>query len=257
VTIFSGTTGNVLNTVWALGSSDTSYGKAMAGIGDYDGDGRADFAVGAPDDNGGAGRVVVYSGRTFAAITTFTGAAGSHFGTSIAPFGDYDGDGKADFAVGAPDHVYNGAAMGRVSVHGIRIIGGISAFGTGCPGVSGMPWLSWMASSQLMPGGWLAIFANSLSMQAPSLWIWGLSNTTANGQPLPLNLAPWGIQCQLLVSPDSITFAGPGTGGWSMNLPGSPTFAGVRLYVQLAGLDAAYPAGVGFSNGLEVLIGHP
>jgi hypothetical protein len=74
-------------------------GTAVGSVGDVNGDGFADFAVGSD-----AGAVHVYfGGDPFDAVAdeTLSGAAASHFGTSVAG-GDVNGDGYSDVIVGAP-----------------------------------------------------------------------------------------------------------------------------------------------------------
>ena len=76
------------------------------------GDGKADFIVGAPyADPGGradAGSAYVFSGADGSLLYQKDGgAAGDNFGLSVSAAGDGNGDGKADFIVGA-----NGADPG-------------------------------------------------------------------------------------------------------------------------------------------------
>jgi hypothetical protein len=93
------------------------FGSAVAPIGDIDGDGVPDLAVGAPgDDATGTDRGAVYllrltSAGTVKSYQEISGATGGFtgqldnsdsFGTSIAALGDLDGDGVVDLAVGAP-----------------------------------------------------------------------------------------------------------------------------------------------------------
>lgn len=92
-------------------------GRSVAGIGDVNQDGIADFAVGAPkaDPRGrlNAGSVYVVYGRGPAApldLSTFgpsdgfriDGASDDRAGYAVAPAGDVNGDGLVDLAVGAP-----------------------------------------------------------------------------------------------------------------------------------------------------------
>jgi hypothetical protein len=87
------------------GAEDDRLGSAVAGLGDIDGDGVPDFAVGVPRDGvaGATGRVEVIRGATGMPIRTLTGpAAGDAFGKAVRRCGDVDRDGTEDFIVGAP-----------------------------------------------------------------------------------------------------------------------------------------------------------
>lgn len=96
------------------------FGYSVAAIGDYNGDGYADFAVGAPFEAGGGvarGRVhIFYGGPFFPALPSVTLSGdedNAHFGWSVARAGDVNGDGRDDLLVGAPDHDATGTNRGR------------------------------------------------------------------------------------------------------------------------------------------------
>jgi len=104
VQVLSGASGALLYTV--AGQVDRSlFGSAMAGLGDLDGDGRADFAVSAAFFSNGpgglfAGRVTVFSGADGSVLDTLDGTAlGELFGSSLAGV-DQDGDGVRELVVG-------------------------------------------------------------------------------------------------------------------------------------------------------------
>jgi hypothetical protein len=98
------------------------FGSGVAGLGDVDGDGRDDLAVGASaDDDGGtnAGSARVYSGTDGSQLFRFDGdSASDELGFSLCALGDLDGDGGLEFAVAAPaDDAGGGALSGAVRVH--------------------------------------------------------------------------------------------------------------------------------------------
>jgi len=101
--LFSGSSGKVLRQVAGTTAYD-HFGAAVAGLGDVDGDGTPDFAVGAPQEpQKGSGYVRVFSGATGGILFTLIGEAiGDLFGTSVCAMGDRNEDGIPDLMVGAP-----------------------------------------------------------------------------------------------------------------------------------------------------------
>jgi hypothetical protein len=82
------------------------FGSSSCVPGDLDGDGVPDYLIGAPDFifSSTPGKVFAYSGATGATLFKLKGTTvGQHFGVDLAPAGDVDADGIADFCVGAND----------------------------------------------------------------------------------------------------------------------------------------------------------
>jgi hypothetical protein len=100
--------------------SEESFGFTVASVGDVNGDGVGDLAVGAPRFNGGRGAAPVYAGtlgrsmsnipmRQYEGIEAFQG-----LGWAIAGGGDVDGDGLGDFVIGSPGFDGGTTDMGRL-----------------------------------------------------------------------------------------------------------------------------------------------
>jgi hypothetical protein len=99
------------------------YGYALANAGDTDGDGRADLLVGSPvflanfdyhNPVPSPGFVELLSGADASLLRRFDEPTGGdeEFGQSLLSLGDVNGDGRADFAIGAPAHVYKAFVKG-------------------------------------------------------------------------------------------------------------------------------------------------
>lgn len=117
------------STLWSgdLSSAPVKYtgqageyvGSAVAGGGDFNGDGYADMLIGAMNVNSSAGRVYVVAGRPTLSdrvlglsgppyVIGYNGEyAGDYAGSTVAAAGDVNADGYADFLVGADGYGTN------------------------------------------------------------------------------------------------------------------------------------------------------
>ncbi|MBI3811090.1 MAG: FG-GAP repeat protein [Nitrospirae bacterium] len=91
VYVYSGSNGSLIFKINGL-VAGAELGTSVALIGDINGDGREDFAAGAPRQGGGA--VYVFSGATGQVLYTIVnGLSNDNFGFSVSSAGDIDGDG--------------------------------------------------------------------------------------------------------------------------------------------------------------------
>ncbi len=124
VAVISGKDGSFLHDLKVGGLNYHSFGASLAGVGDVDRDGYADFLVGDPlfgtyKTAVGHGRCWLYSGKTGKVIRTFSEPKnrGMGFGSSACGLGDLDRDGVPDFAVGALGTSTFGRDSGAVFVY--------------------------------------------------------------------------------------------------------------------------------------------
>ena len=119
VTVYSGATSLVLHD-WSQAAGNALFGMSLATAGDVDGDGRADYLVGAPTLSyagvNACGAAFLFTGG-IAATSVFAGSeSGEHFGWSLASLGDVEDDKNGEFAIGAPYYNGAGSSRGRVRV---------------------------------------------------------------------------------------------------------------------------------------------
>jgi hypothetical protein len=118
--LYSGATGSVL--MWETGTASSFFGNSVARLGDLDGDGLEEFAIGAPNEGGG-GMVHLYSPGKGGRIKTYVAPdPNSNFGVALASIEDLDGNGLRDFIVGA--NRFDGAPGNDIGA--VYLIGSIS-----------------------------------------------------------------------------------------------------------------------------------
>jgi FG-GAP repeat protein len=117
--VLSGATGQVLFS-FTSSQPGSSFGSAVSGVGDANGDGVRDLLVGAPGVVipplfADAGRAILFSGASGATLLQIQGVAiGALCGWSVAGVGDQNLDGYADVLVGSPGE---GALAGAARIH--------------------------------------------------------------------------------------------------------------------------------------------
>ena len=126
--LFSGATGALLHRVVSPAPrSGGGFGRSAAGLGDLNGDGRGDLAVGAPSENRNVtsdpGRVHVFSGASGKLVSTLRAPDPGNpipvasFGWSVAGAPDLDADGRAEVLVGAVEQRVAGAQTGSAFLY--------------------------------------------------------------------------------------------------------------------------------------------
>ena len=124
VWVLSAASGKVLQH-WTDTDHRGAFGSVVAAVGDLDGDGKGDVAVGAPgtedQSRGIPGEVRVYSATGQELRRWSGGQPGELYGRMIIATGDLDGDGVDDLAIGAPWYRRDGAdKVGRVELRSGR-----------------------------------------------------------------------------------------------------------------------------------------
>jgi hypothetical protein len=102
--------------------SGRGFGWAVAGLGDIEGDGLGELAIGAFAAEGNDGAVYLYSATPDGGVelveTLAAPEPGADFGSGLLALGDVDGDGLSDFAV------HDGSTWGRIYVYaGVSVLG--------------------------------------------------------------------------------------------------------------------------------------
>ena len=133
---FSAKSGTLLRT-WTGAREWQHYGCAVAGLGDLDGDGVEEIAVGARGEHEHdpfSGAAYVLSPKREQPLYRFEGQEDSEFGSALGSAGDYNGDGVDDVWVGAARDVEDAEKRGTTVIYSgkdgaelARSYGGVAA----------------------------------------------------------------------------------------------------------------------------------
>lgn len=183
--------------------------------------------------------------------------------TSLVPVAS----GETVLLLTAQDHTSNAALATTASVQGgqlllarVRVGAEAIAFGTGC----GTGTLTLQPSQAALPrfGAQAVSTVTNVPAGRSAVMAIGLSDTIANGIPLPLALDTLGMpRCVLyhdaaITSFSLCTTIGPGIGQYSLQIPADHVFLGLPVFLQAWAHDfAANPFGLVVSNGVRYRIG--
>ncbi|HZL99204.1 MAG TPA: VCBS repeat-containing protein [Planctomycetota bacterium] len=128
--------------VFQGGPTLENYGREVCAAGDVNGDGHADIAISAPDDDGsGPGRIEIRSGRDGSLLHELLGTApGDEYGAHLAPLGDLDGDGQPELIVASANGKVVDVLSGRTfaAIHHYQLPPGPVTMGWGLADVGDM-----------------------------------------------------------------------------------------------------------------------
>ncbi len=261
VTVYSGADATPL--VMLYGSAARGcFGTSIAPIGDIDGNGCDDFAVGEPSPYyTQIGLVHVIDGCSFSTIHTFRGgSANDNFGSSVGGLVDITGDGLPELLIGALSE--GGSAQGRVYIMTYDYTLKPSCpkpsfYCVSSPNSTGQSaTISWSGSTAISAGNF-NLLAHAVPPSSIGLFFYGFAtqqipfgNGTLCIQPPIFRLLPPIQTGTGTAGPYLVDFTAPpaGGGGPGKIHPGIPAYFQFWFRDKLAG-GAAYDT----TDGLEVI----
>ncbi|MCB9899481.1 MAG: FG-GAP repeat protein [Planctomycetes bacterium] len=234
--VYSGADGSLLHG-WQVSETTDIHPIDVASLGDLDGDGVSDLAL------GGNGIVRIVSPATGAELFTLTGldvaGVSDDPATAVAGTGDVDGDGRPDLAYGSANAQLEPGTQGLV-----RVISGVAvpwtSVGVAVPGVLGKPTLLGSGTLEPLTPGSIALTRGPPS--ALSFLVLGLGTLDVPFKGGVL------VPTTDLVVPIPTDAAGTFTIAWSAWTPGIPPYA--HLWLQAWNPDGTTPLGFSASKGL-------
>ena len=262
VRLLSGATGTVLRG-WSGATSGEGFGRSVASVGDLDGDGRADFAIGAPfavGPDGPRGAVYLASSANANVLDKLDGEkAGDAFGWFVANVGDVNADGWDDLLVGAPTTKEQFSAPSRSAATIVTLAPGVVAFGSGKVGCFGAHFTNLV--------GLAKVGESNLRIRATAAPASGAGLALVGDALAPGGIDPFGLGIPLYVDPFASTNllaitllpVGEGISMGGLAIPNNPALAGTTVGIQTifawpSGPCAPSPLKLSDSPGIAVTI---
>jgi hypothetical protein len=241
-------------------------GTSVAGIGDANGDGHADIAVGAPHYSSGQaseGAVFVYhgggNGLHGPAWTYQSNQVGANCGAAVSAAGDINGDGYADLIVGVPNwdgplldqgavNLHHGGPNGLTTTANQVLLGlnsdsrfGASLCGAGDTNNDGyadvMVGAPNFSNGEPSEGGVYGYYGMPSSISSAAQW---------NGTSGQVD-AEYGTSVAFLGDLNGDGYSDHAVSAYRFDLPGSPDIG--RVYIYLGGPFSSAPVLAGTING--------
>ncbi|MBL8897201.1 MAG: FG-GAP repeat protein [Planctomycetes bacterium] len=212
-------------------AANAAFGTSIAVLGDLDGDGKKECAIGAPGENAGAGAVHLHSGASGAELAVIRGSAAAQIGALVARAGEVSGDGAEDLwllvarPLPLPDLLRLFSARGT------------TRFGAGCRTAAAAPSLT---LSSLRLGSTAQMLATRAPAFAPGCAL------LSRRPRLPLVLD---ASCTLYLEVATmfelarLTSDGAGSSSLAIQVPLDPWLAGLEVALQLGWADAGSASG--------------